>query len=268
MQKREISFHLMCESFTHLNKFRQGPAFKISEFPFKGSFTFGTQITNYQTETNILNRRQFEEFFQKTLFLKVFSMDSMSHCSFLFQGLLIFDGKLSNIVEIIAFQHCHSNTFLSAVSTISPNLKRTISLQDQNSLYWKSCVCIVSHLCSLDSLFLVLLLTLLVQSRSVFPAQSNCMDHKNRIEGIARTLYKEADNLLKSYVSTRLVIFSQAESVFLSYRLQSVTTLGLNVSIKCVPCHSYWKTLTAPTALTFYRIGVDSLSILFCSQSL
>lgn len=137
---------------------------------------------------------------------------------------------------------------------MSPNLKRALSLQDQNSLYWKSCVCIVSHLCSLDSLFLALLLTLLVQSRTVPPALSNCTDHKNRAEHIASTLFKEADDLQKSYVSTRLVIFLQAESVFLSYRLQSVTTLGLNVSVPCLhcECHSYWKILTALTALTFY----------------
>lgn len=124
-------------------------------------------------------------------------------------------------------------------------------------MYWKSCVCVVSHLCSLDSLFLVLLLTLLVQSKSVPPALSNCADHKNRPKSMASTLFEEADKLQKSYVSSRLVIFSQAETVFLSYCLQSVTTLGLNVSVKCVPClhcecHSYWKTLTAPTALTFY----------------
>lgn len=108
----------------------------------------------------------------------------------------------------------HSNTFLIANPTISPNLKRTISLQDQNSLYWKSCVCIVSHLCSLDSLFLVLLLTLLVQSSYAFPAQSNCTDDKIRAERIARILSKETDDLLKNYVSTCLMIFSQPESVF------------------------------------------------------
>lgn len=199
-------------------------------------------------------------------------MDSMSRGSFLFQGLLIFDRKLngfaiscvspnlklSNLVEIIAFQHCHMTLkhFSYRRPNYQPKFKETLSLQDQNSLYWKSCVCVMSHLCSLDSLFLVLLLTLLVQSRSMPTPESNCTDLKNRAQGIARSLLKEAGELRGNYVSTRLVIFSQAESVFLSYRLQSVTTLGLNVSVKCVPClhcecYSYWKTLTAPTALTF-----------------
>lgn len=52
------------------------------------------------------------------------------------------DGKFSKFIwkvklPLSNIATWHSNTFLIAILTISPNLKRTLSLHDQNSLYWK-----------------------------------------------------------------------------------------------------------------------------------